>query len=79
MSNFYDAIAGILQSHRVPQELIDTIKAQISAKRTNHSTIGTNRSKFYRNWLYNDKELLKTAIKTYFYDYILFGYEFPTL
>lgn len=79
MEYFYESIASILHSRRVPQEHIANVTLEMSTHRTAHTTSHTNTSDYYRNWLYNDKELLKIVVQTYFYDFVLFDFEFPQL
>jgi hypothetical protein len=76
-SKFIDEMTEIFAQKNVPEHLILTIKKQMLENKTKHATSGTESANFYRNWILTDKKLLNVVLKTYYHDYLIFGFQFP--
>lgn len=79
LDDFYDELGAVIRSKGVDEAALETIRNQLTKRNERHSTVGQPERKFYDNWLYSDKTLMKILLKVFYYDYIIFGFDFPKL
>jgi hypothetical protein len=78
MSHFFAAMGSLFSLQGVPKKMTETVITQLMGKKTQHATSELESTTMYRNRLLADKELLKLLVKIYYYDFIIFGFDFPS-
>uniref|UniRef100_A0AC35U6M5 Sulfotransfer_1 domain-containing protein n=1 Tax=Rhabditophanes sp. KR3021 TaxID=114890 RepID=A0AC35U6M5_9BILA len=54
-----------------------TILSEIQSAKTSHSTSGNELRNHFSNQIYNNNKLLKQLVEAFYYDFVLFGFDFP--
>ncbi|CAD5223645.1 unnamed protein product [Bursaphelenchus okinawaensis] len=76
---FLTELTDMLKSHNVPQENIDYVLHGLTGGHSPHTTTNSTIRAKYKKQLMSDPELLKIIVDLYYYDYVTFGFPFPSL
>lgn len=73
-------LANLLFFKGVPENTVDDIVNQLSQKKqTSHATSKLPVREQYEQQLRADVYALRLLIKIFYYDFVLFGFDFPTI
>ncbi|CAI4230295.1 unnamed protein product [Auanema sp. JU1783] len=72
-------LIGLFQESGVETNLLKAIDKSITDSRTPHATNKLDERTIFEQQLKSDPKLLEMLIQMYYYDYLLFGYELPSL
>lgn len=79
IEKLFDDLMKILLKQNVTKTLATKIVNQAKGKRSSHATSGQSSTKYYKKLLISDGNAMKTLIKTYYYDFVVFSFPFPKI
>uniref|UniRef100_A0A914X8F1 Carbohydrate sulfotransferase n=1 Tax=Plectus sambesii TaxID=2011161 RepID=A0A914X8F1_9BILA len=74
----FERLQQLLSQQNVEPSFIDKIIRQ-ATERPKHATLGQKPTEHYRNLLLSDKNMMRTLVKTYYHDFVMFSFPFPEL
>jgi hypothetical protein len=76
---FFPVVRKYLESRNVSDRALDYIGTKMTSIRTSHSTALTSVRPYLERRLRSSSYLMNLILKTYYYDFKLFGFELPTV
>lgn len=73
-----DDMAHIFTEQGVPTTLIRDIVEELTSARTKHATVSSPERRYYESQLRSDPYLMDLLVRIFYYDYLIFGYPFPS-
>ncbi|WKY10843.1 hypothetical protein Q1695_002862 [Nippostrongylus brasiliensis] len=67
----------VLNLAKVPRDIRDEVKKELLVGRVKHSTFFTSQRMELENYIYSNQTLMTMLVEIYFYDFIIFNFEFP--
>ncbi|CAD5216332.1 unnamed protein product [Bursaphelenchus okinawaensis] len=77
--SFFNELFNYFRQHNVTNQQIQFIQNQVNSGRTKHSTSDKTISLALEKEVRSSRYLMQMLIRMYYYDFVLFGYEVPTV